>query len=834
MLHAPNNFGPASTHSRSTPVWQVASSNGRNLSTFRPPRPECCSCVVMILASVVSLAMTALLRAPQPGVTAFHAMFGLSFAMFWRHGWWALPIILVGQFLSAWILATPWTGLPFVVVSDTIVVLAAVIVLQRLVSDRNPLGRVRDTAWWLLIAVVGASWLGAVATTFAWSMTSAMSLDFVELCLVRWLAAGFAMLLIAPLAWAWLPWRGLRKLRQRVIELLGLSAIVAAVVGYVIVSERLAWRWTIPAIALWVPLFAWVVSRFDRRGTTLLSLVIGLGSLLATAGSGTLPAENVRDSIPPMLLETLLSNLPLFSSALMLSVWWDERSQIDLALSAAEARYRILFENSPDAVFVVAGPEESLRQFNDRLPELLGYPRARLATMRRGDFELGTPMLSMRSSVVSVYSPGTSEFETQYRRADGKVIDVAVTYSVIDYLGETAYLMITRDVTARRLAELQLRESEARFRTLAETIPALVVIQSDERIQYANPAATELVGYSERELRKLDLVELIRSDFQTLLRDQIQHGVLGHISIWRQEVALRSKSGEEKWLDLSIAPITLDSSLAWLACAVETTEQRRREAEIRQLNADLFHTSRLRLLGELAAGIAHRIKHPIGNIGNLIKALTNHREDDSLAKEDELRETLQMIIEEADEANATVSEMIRFARRQEMNRQWTTLEPLIADAARFVRFDRRWSESVIRIDAAHSAPKVFADRAEITQVLIDLFRNGLEAMEDLPRDQQALTVQLRDLQSGWLQLSVTDCGCGVPPERRAKLFQKFETTKPEGLGLGLSLCKTIVEGHGGRLWYEPVMPRGSTFHLLLPTEDRMFDSTAPAAAPLEP
>lgn len=787
----------------------------------------------MITASVIALAATTLFRAEQRGVTAFHAMFGLSFAVFWRHGLWALPIVVVGQFLSAFFLDTPWTGLPFVVVPETIAVIAAVAVLRRLVRDRNPLGRACDAAWWLSIAVVGGSLLEAVVTSLALSMTSAVPMDFAELCLTRWLASSFAVLLIAPLPWAWLPWRRVRMSHQRLVEILGLTAIVVAVVGYVIVSERFAWRWTIPGVTLWVPILAWTVSRFDRRGTTLLCLAVGIGSMWASSGTATLPVENARDLIPPGLLETLLSNLPLMSTALMLSVWTDERRQADLALNAAEVRYRILFENSPDSVFVVAGPEESLREFNDRLPELLGYSRSLLAKMRRSDFELGIPTLSMRSSVVSVYSPGTSEFETQYRRADGTVIDVAVTYSVIDYFGETAYLMITRDITARRKAELLLRESESRFRTLAETIPALVVIQRDDRVLYANPAATELLGYSERELRKRDLVDLFRTETRTLMRDQIQHCLLGHISVWRQEIALHARSGEEKWLDLSIAPIALDSSLAWLACAVETTERRRREAEIRQLNADLFHTSRLRLLGELAAGIAHRVKHPIGNIGNLIKALTNDWENDPMAKEDELRETLQMIIEEADEANATISEMIAFARRQEMNRQWTQLAPLITDAARFVRFDRRWSEAVIKIEAENSTSKVFADRAEITQVLIDLFRNGLEAMEELPTDQQVLTVQLHDQRSGWLQLSVTDCGCGVPEERRAKLFQKFETTKQDGLGLGLSLCKTIVEGHGGRLWYEPAMPRGSTFHLLLPSEDRMFETAAPATVPLE-
>ena len=289
----------------------------------------------------------------------------------------------------------------------------------------------------------------------------------------------------------------------------------------------------------------------------------------------------------------------------------------------AEVRYRILFENSPDAVFVLAGGKESLREFNERLPELLGYSREQLAQMCRCDFELGSPTLSMRSSIVSVYSPKTSEFDARYRRSDGTVIDVSVTYSVVDYFGEMAFLMIARDVTARRRAEQQLRESEARFRMLAETIPALVSIQRDGRALYVNPAMTELSGYLSSELLRLDLISLLRTEFQAETRFHVERCLRGERVAWRREVALRTKSGEERWIDLSVAPITLDGHAAWLANAVDVTEQRRTEAELRQLNAQLFHAGRLRLLGELAAGIAHSVKHPIGNVGNLAQALIN-------------------------------------------------------------------------------------------------------------------------------------------------------------------------------------------------------------------
>ncbi|MFM9961302.1 MAG: PAS domain S-box protein [Planctomycetaceae bacterium] len=513
--------------------------------------------------------------------------------------------------------------------------------------------------------------------------------------------------------------------------------------------------------------------------------------------------------------------------------WRSERPSAEPERSTAEVRYRILFENSPDAVFVVAGSRETLREFNDRLPELLGYSREQLGQMSRAQFELGIPMLSMRSSIVSVFSPKTSEFDAKYRRADGTMIDVAVTYSVVDYFGEAAYLMIARDVTTRRRAEQQLRESEAKFRTLAETIPALVAIQRDGHAVYANPAFTKLSGYSATELLRSDLLDLISPEFQLEARRSVESCLRGQCSSWRREVALRKKSGEIRWIDLTVAPILLEGQSAWLASAVDITEQRQAETELRQLNAQLFHAGRLRMLGELAAGIAHRVKHPLGNVGNLTQSLINDLDRGQPTFHEELRETLVMVLEETADADRTISEMIGFARRHEMDRRWIDLAPLLVDAARIARFDRRWAEVAIHIEADETRPNAFADRSEITQVLIDLIRNAFEAMEELPIAERRLQVELRSERAGWLRLSVRDCGCGVSEAQRLKLFQAFETTKVEGLGLGLSLCKTIIEGHGGRLWHEPAQPRGSVFHVLLPSEGRVFESSERPATSLE-
>ncbi|HLQ44755.1 MAG TPA: PAS domain S-box protein [Planctomycetaceae bacterium] len=377
--------------------------------------------------------------------------------------------------------------------------------------------------------------------------------------------------------------------------------------------------------------------------------------------------------------------------------------------------------------------------------------------------------------------------------------------------------MIARDVTARRKAEQQLRESEEKFRALAESLPAMVTIQRDSRPLYVNPAISALSGYSLDELQHMDFVDLLRREYRTEARQQV-HLCLMKSLAWRREVSLCTKAGEERQIDLSVTPITLEGRPAWLASAMDVTERRQAEAELRQLNAELFHSARLRLLGEFVAGVAHDLKHPLGAIDHLASGIINRLSNDEPLTTENLQAEFETVLSQTERAITSITRLQDLARRSETDRRLIDLAPLVSDATRLLKLNRDWSHVPIVLVTDPTRPSAFADRAEITQVLLDLMRNGLEAMQDTPEHERRLTVTLGRHESGWLRLSVTDCGEGVPDEFRSKLFQAFNTTKSEGLGIGLSLCHTIiVDRHQGKLWFEPATPRGSTFHMLIPT-----------------
>ena len=147
---------------------------------------------------------------------------------------------------------------------------------------------------------------------------------------------------------------------------------------------------------------------------------------------------------------------------------------------------------------------------------------------------------------------------------------------------------------------------------------------------------------------------------------------------------------------------------------------------------------------------------------------------------------------------------------------------MISDAVRLIKLNQEWSNVPIGWNVSpDKLPRVYVDRAAITQVLLDLFRNAMEAMGEIPGAERRINVSVNSPDVDHVQLSISDCGCGVDESFRDQLFKAFETTKPDGMGLGLSLCETVIEQHDGKLWYEPAKPRGATFHILLPTRNKL-------------
>jgi signal transduction histidine kinase len=237
------------------------------------------------------------------------------------------------------------------------------------------------------------------------------------------------------------------------------------------------------------------------------------------------------------------------------------------------------------------------------------------------------------------------------------------------------------------------------------------------------------------------------------------------------------------------------------------------ETRSRQHQAELAHAARLHTLGEMAAGLAHELNQPLAAIVNYARGCALR-----LRAGDVEREQLIEVIEEMSEQALRAGEVLRrvreFARTGELHRERLDPTELVREAARLAEVDARRLGVAMRLESSGDTPPVEVDRIQVEQVILNLVRNGFEAME-VPRGPRELRIRTSTTAHGEIEIAVSDTGTGLPEGVASRVFDPFYTTKPDGLGLGLAISRSIIEAHGGRLWASNG-GRGATFHFTLP------------------
>jgi two-component system sensor kinase FixL len=246
--------------------------------------------------------------------------------------------------------------------------------------------------------------------------------------------------------------------------------------------------------------------------------------------------------------------------------------------------------------------------------------------------------------------------------------------------------------------------------------------------------------------------------------------------------------------------------------AVETSV---REQRLREVQAELIHVSRLTELGQMVSGLAHEVNQPLTAVANYVSAGRR-----LLVAGDTIRsdEALRRAIDQVTRAGQVIQRVRQFVRKDDGHRQAEEVRGTIEEAAALAVLGAERQRVRVMMEFGTDLPSVLIDKVQIQQVLLNLIRNAIEAMRD--SDRRELTI--RAMRSGckWVEISVADTGPGLPPIVRDKLFQPFITTKPSGMGVGLSICHDIVEGHGGHMWLCDHPGGGADFRLTLPVADQ--------------
>jgi C4-dicarboxylate-specific signal transduction histidine kinase len=259
---------------------------------------------------------------------------------------------------------------------------------------------------------------------------------------------------------------------------------------------------------------------------------------------------------------------------------------------------------------------------------------------------------------------------------------------------------------------------------------------------------------------------------------------------------------------VEVVGTTLDVTQQTLA-----QQERRR---LRQLESELAHLNRVSIMGELTATLAHEILHPIATARNNARAGVRFLE---MSPPDlgEVREALDCVVKDADRAKDIVSRIRDHIKKSPSRRECVDLKNAIDDVIVMVRNVLVRNEVSVHTAVSDAVAAVQADRIQLQQVLMNLILNAVEAMSSTTEGPRELSISADVRDSGAVLVSVRDSGPGIDPEHLDRLFKPFFTTKATGIGMGLSICRSIIDAHGGRLWAEPNSPRGSVFHFSLPT-----------------
>jgi len=404
-------------------------------------------------------------------------------------------------------------------------------------------------------------------------------------------------------------------------------------------------------------------------------------------------------------------------------------------------------------------------------------------------------------------------------RKDGSefLASVAITALHDDSGALRGFAKIVSDVTDQRATERALRSSESHLRSILKTVPdAMIVIDERGAILSFSAAAQRLFGYAESELVGANVCCLMpepdRSRHDGYIARYLATGERRIIGIGRVVFAAR-KDGSTFPMELSIGEATGDEQRLFTGFIRDITERRRTEAQLESLQSELIHISRISAMGTMASTLAHELNQPLTAVANYVEAVRDMLADPDPDEMPMIREALDDTAREALRAGHIVRRLRDFVSRGEVEKTVENLPALINEAAILGLIGAREKGVEPRFDLDPYASPVLVDKIQIQQVLINLIRNAVEAMADSP--ERRLTVASRNDQPGCVRVTVADTGPGVAPHVAEQLFTAFVSTKSEGMGLGLSICRTIVEANGGRIWMEPRVEGGSSFHFTL-------------------
>lgn len=385
-------------------------------------------------------------------------------------------------------------------------------------------------------------------------------------------------------------------------------------------------------------------------------------------------------------------------------------------------------------------------------------------------------------------------------------------------LALTGALLLAFGISLRTTARAE-RHAVERFRAVIDnTHDAIIAIDAQGRIETFNRAAERIFGYRPEEVigRNVNVLmpEPYHGEHDRYLHSYITTGKAKIIGTGR-EVEARHRDGRIFPIDLSVGEMSGTTGRGFIGIIRDITERHEAERRERELNAELVHISRLSAMGELASSLAHELNQPLTAIMNYAEAARQIAEAAGAAVPAKVPEFLGKTAAQAERAGQIIRRLRSFVEKGPVERNPEDLNRVVIDASNLATIGARVDGIRVQFDLAAGLPPVSIDKIQIQQVLVNLVRNAVEVLRDAERRELVIATRADDDAQ---EIAVRDTGPGIAPEIAAKLFTPFTTSKEDGMGIGLSISRSIVESHGGSLWAEPNPGGGTVFRVRLPAQ----------------
>lgn len=340
-------------------------------------------------------------------------------------------------------------------------------------------------------------------------------------------------------------------------------------------------------------------------------------------------------------------------------------------------------------------------------------------------------------------------------------------------------------------------------------VDGIMVIDEKGVVRVYNRACERLFGYEAAEVIGRNVKMLMPAPYHDAHDGYLDHYVRTgekHIIGIGREVSGRRKDGSTFPLNLSVGEGLVRGERIFLGIITDITERQARNRQIQELQAEMLHASRLTAMGQVSAGLAHELNQPLTAILNYANACIDIAAE---YNDPDLKNALGKVAEQATRAGNIIRRLRAFTEKRAPVRSAEDLARAVDEAVRLGQINAAERGITLRVRLERDLPEVVIDRIQIQQVLINLIKNAAEAMETCPRKE--LTISLTAALPDRVRVAIADTGPGIPADARDKLFQAFVTTKETGMGMGLNICRGIIEAHGGRLWLEDNADGGATF-----------------------